>query len=593
MPGLIGFTDQGRRYENGMLLNMRSLLKYGDTYTDDELYTDGTVYASRTHLGILSHEAQPARGGMDVLCWLEGEFYNQEELNKKYNVDFPSESAFFANVYAANRSFDFLRDIDGYYCAVLYDKKKKRVHLVSDRYGFKPLHWAVIDEDLVWSSEVKGFLEHRGFAAKIDRVSVSEFFGMGYLLENRTWFEGIELVPPSAVLVFDIEDRDVHVERYWSWNEIRLSEKVIDEREAVAELSGLFQDSVRKRTGGDKKIAVSLSGGLDSRAIVAAMPGRSVPLHTFTFGLKESDDTEIAMEVANKKGAIHHFFELRPDNWLLPRLATVWISDGAMNLMDMHGTEFCDSYGSFCHVVLNGYAGDLILGGSYLRSWSLDKKISTRIVKDVTGAGIDVGNFDDWYMINKTDPYFINNRVRRFTNCGLIVLGKWVEVRIPFWDNKLVEFVYGLPDSLRFRGYLYKRMLLGTFPDYYKRIPWQKTGLRIGFPEPLVNLLSIKNRILKKARTELERFGYRYRDLKYYTDYRHWMMEPPARNVFEELLLGKGALYPEYLDRTEICRNLTDHMGGKWNYAKRLCLVLTFELWLQQVYKGAYRYQGE
>jgi asparagine synthase (glutamine-hydrolysing) len=589
MPGLIGFTDRQNEYEIGMLSNMRDLLTYSDKYVKEDLYSDENIYASRTHLGLINFGKQPYCLHNRFCSWMEGEFYNQEELRLKYVSDSRNDNRLLLDLYARTMSFDFLRDIDGCYAAVIYDRVERKIHLITDRLGFKPLYWGKIKDNLVWSSELKGFLGHTDFMPVIDRAGVREFFDYGYLLENRTWFEGVELVPPSSVLSFDFRNANLQMEQYWAWSDIKPIEAPFDERELVRELGRLFKISVMKRVNEKERIGVSLSGGLDSRAILAAIPENGISLQTFTFGKKGCADIRIASQVSRVRGADHQIYYLDSTNWFEPRISGVWKTDGAVSLLNLHGSEFCQEFSNYIDIVLNGFAGDLVLGGSYLLKTNLDKKIDSCIVKEMTYSEISVKNFNEWYRICKTDPYFINNRVRRFTNSGLVLIGKVSERRIPFWDNRLIDFVYGLPDYLRYDSYIYKKMLLNTFQRYFIDIPWQKTSLPISYSERRVKYSKFNSRILRKIKDTVTRFGFTFDDKYPYTNYREWIREEPVRSFFKEILFSNNALYPDYIDSNTVHHYFNEHMEEKGDFHNQLCLALTFELWLQQVFAGRFR----
>lgn len=558
MPGLIGFTDKHCRYNENMLLNMRGFLKHFDWYIDESPYSDKQVYASRTHLGIIDQGNQRVNLNGRFYSWLEGEFYNQEELKAKFEIGSENDNAFLVDIYNKTKSFDFLRDIDGSYAAILYDKKDGIVHLITDRYGFKPLYWGIINDNLVWSAEIKGFLGNKDFKANIDEKAVEQFFDIGYLLENRTWFEGVELVPPASVLSFSIKETKVKVNHYWAWTEINPIKGPVDEREIAEELGRLFKESVRKRVNEDEKIGITLSGGLDSRAILAAVPEDYKPLHTFTFGQEDCDDIKIASKTSKVKGAEHHALVLSSENWLMPRISGVWKSDGSYSLLHMHGMEFYEEYKRYMDFNLNGFLGDAILGGSYISQ-------------------------------NSSVLYKVRNRGRRFINCGTLLGGSWLIHRIPFFDNNLIEYIFSIPEKIMKKSYIYNKMLLNSFPGYYNNIPWQKTGCPISYPDNLVKLITFKNRVIRKLKRESRRFGFNFRDLYNYTDYSNWLRQEPPRSFFENLLYAKNAIYPAYIDKAEIQRYLRDHMQNKANYQNELCIALTFELWLQQVFEGKYR----
>ena len=571
MPGLIGFTDKHHKYNGNMLLNMRSLLKYFDNYVDDELFFGENIYGSRTHLGIINQGKQPYIYSNRFHGWLEGEFYNQNELRHKYRVGSNTDNELLVDIYIKTRSFEFLRDIDGCYVAVFYDKKEKKVYLITDRYGFKPLYWAMINDDLVWSSEVKGFLGHIDFKPVIDRQAVLEFFDIGYLLENRTWFEGVELVPSASVLTFELKKSKTEIKHYWFWSDIKPIKGPIDESELAEELGRLFKQSVCKLVNKNERIGITLSGGLDSRAILAAVPEDYKPLHTFTFGQKGCDDIKIAKKVSEIKGAKHHILEISSSNWLMPRISGVWKSDASIRLLHMHGMEFYDEYKQYIDFILNGILGgvwgDAVIGGLY-------------------------SNMSP----NQSEEYIAENRGRRFVNQSLVLSEAWFVQRRPFASKDLVDLALSIPENLRQHSenvrqnsYIYKKMLLSTFPQYYNNIPWQRTGCPINYPRRVEQLVNFKYRIINKLKRESQKFGFNFKTSSKYTNYPSWIRQEPARSFFEKVLLSKEALYPEFIDKNKIHAYFKNHIERKANCHDELCLALTFELWLQQVFEGKYR----
>jgi asparagine synthase (glutamine-hydrolysing) len=490
---------------------------------------------------------------------MEGEFYNQEELKSKYSIRSKTDIEILVNTYDSTGSFDFLRDIDGCYATVLYDKKESKVFLITDRYGFKPLYWGIIQDDLVWSSELKGFLGRVNFKPVIDRQAVENFFDIGYLFENRTWFKGVELVPPASTLIFDLKKSKIRIEHYWSWSEIKSIEGPIDERELVEELGRLFKQSVCRHINSNERVGITLSGGLDSRAILAAVPEDYKPLHTFTFGQEGCEDIKIASKVSRLKGATHHILEINSSNWLVPRISSIWKSDASFSMLHMHGIEFCDEYKSYVDFILDGIWGDVI-GGLYI-------KIAP----------------------NKSEEYTAQNRGRRFINQALILVESWLINRRPFTDNKLIDFAFSLPQNMRRNSYIYNKMLLSIFPEYYNNIPWQKTGCPINHQKIVEQLVNFKYRIVNKLKRESQRFGFNFKDPSIYTDYPSWIRQEPATSFFEKVLLSKDALYPEHIDRNKVHAYFKNHIERKANCHNELCLALTFELWLQQLFHGKFR----
>ena len=334
----------------------------------------------------------------------------------------------------------------------------------------------------------------------------------------------------------------------------------IDEDEVAEELGRLFVNAVRRRCTQEKDIGVCLSGGLDSRAILAAMPNRQEPIHAITFGKRGCDDIRIASKVAKAKGARHHVVLLTRKNWLLPRFEGVWLTDGQLNLRDMHIISIYQIARKYFTINLSGLLGDAILGGFYIR--------------------------EHWNVIEK-----ITNTGRRFTREGIRLGESFIVNREPFFDNKLMEFIMLIPESLRKNSYIYNKMLLKKFPEFYESIPWQRTSTLIS-GKPFPKYVEWYRRIKNKCLRELGHIGLiRYSNPYPYADYPDWIRNEPARSIFEGIITHPNALYPEYIPREMVIQEWRKHLDGE-DYSSNLCLYMTLEIWLQQVFVHKYRLEN-
>jgi asparagine synthase (glutamine-hydrolysing) len=552
MPGLAGFIGD---FEQGasILIQMQKFLHHKDFYKDDECLYDGLVGCTRSHTNIIQKESQPYIYN-DVFIWLDGEFYNQDELLDNF-ASSKTDPEVLLELYTAHDPLDFLKKIDGIFSAVIYDKKKQQVFLVTDRYGLRHLYWSNTNGVLSWSSEVKAFLACPWIIPTVNTDSVHDFFSIGYLLEDRTWFNEVELLPSGSVLRYDLRTQSTTQKRYWWWDEIKPLQGRIDERELAEELGRLFIESVKKRCRSGEKVGLTLSGGLDSRAILAAMPDTGHPIHAVTFGKTGCDDVRIASQVARMKGAVHHVETIDDQNWILPRIEGVWWTDGQFDLLHMHGIESLLSQSQRMNISLNGFLGDAILGGSYF-------------------------NDARWSTIQKFE-----NRGKKFIVFGPITISKIMNCRIPFFDNALMELTVSIPESLRQNSYIYNKMLLMSFNNYYKDIPWQNTGLPINSSPQKVKIHSFFNRVKGK----LGRMTGLSSGTKSYSNYPDWIRTNPGKNIFTSFLNDKNALYAEFIDPKKVESDLQLHMNGA-NKSDNLCRYLTFELWLQQVYNKKFRH---
>lgn len=591
MPGLVGFTT-GRTKSTSAeraLEKMRSHITHFDSYVEDPLFSDGSVCCSGARLDVLKPLPRPYFES-GVYIWVDGEIFNANEF---IDVKAPARTdVALARVAMDGMKPADLRRIDGIYNAVVYNSVTGKVYLVSDRYGYRHLYWSTHNGELAWASEVKAFLGLPSYKPVLSEEALHEFLEIGYMLGDHTWFEGVKVLEPGCVLTWNTRERTWSMDSYWFWDKIATSLEPIDEDDAAVELGRLFRRAVEKRSADPGAFVVSLSGGLDSRAVLAALPGFGPAIHTMTFGKRGSDDLRIASRVSKVKGATHCTCYIDEENWLPPRIAGVWYTDGMVDMKDLHGIEALPMMMSRFDYLLNGFAGDLVVGGSYIGSDALLDSLSRKAIAIKMGCSEDaLWDYGRFEGLSKADYYFLHNRVRRFTYEGLKMCGVFLEYRIPFFDNELVEFVYSFSDTYRYKAKLYKRMLLKEFPEYFEHIPWQNTGAPIGWPDVLQDAVVLARRASRKLAS---RTGKRlWLNASWgYTDYPRWIRCEPARSFLEKVLHDKNALYPDFVPRPQVEMTLNEHMAG-FDRSESLLRYLTVELWLRQVDKERRMEPGE
>lgn len=571
MPGIVGFITEPivGQQAHTTLKTMQDLITHHDFYRQDELFNDGWVCATRSHVNIVQKQAQPYFE-CGIYVWLDGEFYNQDQLAKHLDsTTHRTDPALLTALFKKYPDLSFLKYIDGIYSAAIYDSVRQQVHLITDRYGLQHLYWTIHEGSLAWGSEAKAMLALPGFTPKIDPRTLDDFFITGYLCDNRTWFEGVEVLPSGTVLTWDIREKSDHIQRYWYWDQIKPMTGTIDEEEIAEELARLFIDSVERCCLGSERISLALSGGLDSRAILASIPKMEHPIHAVTFGKAGCDDIQIAAMVAKVKSANHHIFEINADNWLMPRLSGVWWTDGQKNLMHMHGIGDLAERKGFSDVNLNGFFGDVGIGGAYLNRNRLSEN-------DARFSEIEL----------------IENRARRFVFLGPKYAGVYLKTRQPFCSNELLDLAMSVPEDLRKNSYIYNKMLLKAFPEFFTTIPYQNTGAPISWTPLKAKILRFPKRVKNKLRKELTRLGVSYDESNGYTDYPNWLRQEPARSFSKRVLTNPSAIYPEYIPREKVLTELEKHLHGE-DHADNICRYLTFEIWLQQVFEGRYRSGSE
>jgi asparagine synthase (glutamine-hydrolysing) len=588
MVGMAGFVPNESPQTASLSLNrMGELLAEGSKIRLSQPFLDEDVCCISAALSFA--DRQPCIAA-DLAVWFDGEIYDFGECKTDINLH-ESTTAIVAALYRRH-GLTWLKRIDGNFAATIYDRTRMQLHLLNDRYGLRRLYIRK-GVNLVWASTLRSFLSAPGFTPRLDPVAVDQFFDIGYITEDRTWFKEVALLPSGSVLTWDIRANAEKTRRYWWWDEIKLLSRRLNENEVADELGNLFIRAVERRVRPGERIGLELSGGLDSRAILAAMPNDGEVVHTFTFGVEGCADRVIAARAAAVCGAANHQFSLNEANWLLPRFRGVWFTDGQSSLMHMHGIEATELECAFCDIVLNGFLGDGVLRGSYLFEGALDCPITADLVAQCTGRDRNKINIPSQYDgLMKTDFYFLQNRARRWLYNGELMMSNHIQLRTPFSDNALVEFAYSLPDRLRFGNQVYRKMLLRKFPEFFRRIPWQATGYPIGPPENIQQLLYMTRR----ARRKLSGLsGGLFRDpfkLTNYADYDAWLRQEPARSIFTGIFNNPKALYSDYLPKSLVQRRWIEHLDGM-AHAEIICKYATFEIWLQQAFENRFRSEAD
>jgi asparagine synthase (glutamine-hydrolysing) len=559
MPGIFGFVSIKDNIANDEVI-LEKMLEYHRTLPifQNFIHQTDNCYGGYSQPDLVYKSTQYFSSKDSVSVWFDGELFNQDELplNEIYKKGF--DATFILENYLSDNKMGFLRLVDGIFAAVIYDHNSQTILCVNDRYGLQHIHWIKNEEYFAWASEYKSFSILPGFKCHIDTSSLNDFISYGYILENRTWLCDANLLPPATILSFDLQSKKMKHQQYWSWNDIRLISHRVNEKECVEEWGRLFQKALERRIYPAKRIGITLSGGLDSRAILAAMPQTNDIVHTFTFGLKKCDDIQIANRVASLKGTEQHNCFLDISKWLTGNIAAVWAGDGEIALLDTNGNEYLSFMASHIDVCLNGFGGDALHGGSFLA-------------------------MTDQHFNTVDDPYGF--RGRRYIRQGFRYDQSYYHVRCPFYDNKLLEFQLSLPLEFRKKSHIYNKTLLHNYPSFFKTIPWQKAGVPISYPAIFGEILSFGKKTSSRILRAVEHFGLPLKDNRNYVNHLQRTLIEPGKTFLDELFKNPNALYPEFLKKSDVISFWENHLHGKYNVAL-VNRYATFEVWLQMLFKG-------
>jgi len=493
----------------------------------------------------------------------------------------------FGDLFHADALEDSLPRMNGAFFVILWDPAHDALVAANDRFGLYPMYWSRNRGRFCLASRALCSVLAGVCEGQWDLGGVAQVLTTNDFAGETTLIRGVSTFPQATLLVKRGTDEPAW-HRYWHYDyQPRYSG--VAPPELAEELGRRFVQSVRRQTVAGRRIGVTLSGGLDSRTIVAATAKAGVPVQTFTWGKKDAYDRRFARDIARRFGATHHDCEYQYERY--ERLFDVGmrITEGFVNALDMHMLAHLDILEGAVDVVLNGYAGDLVLGGSYLRrKWMgpvaeddlADILFSKRTVlfpeSELASAMQDheaiekedmpssahrrlLRTIEGIATPDRVDRFFLENRVRRHTSMGTVLLRCAVESAASFFDYDLLDLITGIPAPLRREHRIYLTMMRQAFPESLQ-LRWQRTLLRAGAPE--WQSVTAKA-FLKGCRILKRRLGWpKFVVGQSPVDFAGWL-RGPLREWMAGICDGPCPVADEAL-KPEFCRHIwQEHVAGK------------------------------
>ncbi len=386
--------------------------------------------------------------------------------------------------------WELLRKVRGQFCAVHYDPETPALTLIADKLAIRPLYYWVGGHHVVFSTALR-VLEAVGEVHKsMDFQGVTEIAYLRYALSRRTPYAEIAAINP-AELVTAAEGR-VTRSRYWRWDEIEPSG--VSEAEMVEEGCRRFRSAVRCRVRDDTCVMSLLSGGLDSRSVVAMLRDLDVDVHTFNFAPPRTQDRVFGREFARRVGTFHEEITLESDwadmNAVTREVVDAWAASPRRAerpperpMMEWGGMGGSVGLG---HLAMNQHMVDSLRAGQrepaihyWLREGWVNRKLmrpaAYKVAVEVLRQGIN-DELDDLHCPDPGRDYYLFlmfNDQRRplyayFENIDLHRL----DLHIPFWDSDFLAWIVATPIDLCL-GHKYYMRWLGHFLPAATSVPWQ------------------------------------------------------------------------------------------------------------------------
>ncbi|WP_165078575.1 MULTISPECIES: asparagine synthase (glutamine-hydrolyzing) [unclassified Desulfovibrio] len=433
--------------------------------------------------------AQPMRShdGRYVLTY-NGEIYNAEDLRREVEAaagqTIPwrgrSDTEVFLEACAVLGVGRALEQSIGMFAFGLWDARERTLILGRDRFGIKPLYWAVCDNQLLFGSELKALHQHPDFHPDIDRHMLAAFFRSGYLPPPLTLFSGVHQLKPGHLLRVRPGDAPQE-EEWWSARKVALAgvaNRVRDHRGALDELHALLRDAVSRRLVSDVPIGAFLSGGIDSSLVVALMQEASpTPVRTYSIGFEQAELNEApyAKAIAEALGTVHTELYVTGEDAirLIPQLPHIY--DGPFADSSQMPTFFLSQLTRRdVTVALSGDGGDELFGGYAQAGCTLPRKIPVGLSRSVF---YQRNHFGRWMGLNPvpggrapsayfvqgiadsmlendaeltqlidTEHYLPGDILTKVDRASMAVS---LEVRPPLLDHRIYALAWRMPPELR------------------------------------------------------------------------------------------------------------------------------------------------
>src|SRR6267142_5878518 len=198
-------------------------------------------------------------------------------------------------------NWDVLREADGTFCMVHYQPQTGALSLMADKLGVRPLYFWAHNDVIVFASALRILEELPLVPKQMDLRAVTELVGLGAPLADRTPYAGISLLRAGEIV--RITNETISRRRYWRWDEIATSSD--SEAVRLETVYDRFQTAVDRRIRNDRATTAYLSGGLDSRCVVAALRPERARVHTFNFARPGTQDYCFGNDFAEAIGSIH------------------------------------------------------------------------------------------------------------------------------------------------------------------------------------------------------------------------------------------------------------------------------------------------
>ena len=460
-----------------------------------------------------------------------GQIYNVKELREElkqhgFEFDTRSDTEVLLKGYVHFKE-EIVSKLNGIFAFALWDTKNQSLFMARDHFGVKPLYYTFVNNNLVFASEIKAIFKFPEVTAKLDSQGICELFGIGPAhTAGTTAFKNIYELKPANTLVYN--EAGIHLHQYWKLKSKPHTDSLGKTCETVRYL---LEDSIKRQLVSDVPLCTFLSGGLDSSIITLYAANfckehNLAPLDTYSVDYVDNDKNFVKtdfqpnsdnyyIDLMCKKLHTNHHTVVLDTPELADALEDAMIARDCPGMADEDSSLllFCKNVKNDATVTLTGECADEIFGGypwffreDALRSgtfpWSLAIDERQQLLHPDISKKIDLKQYIDYRyneslanveILNKdtsdtaekrkishlTLNWFMQTLLDRSDKMGMY---NGFEIRVPFCDYRLAEYVWNIPWELkalkgREKGllrYVMKDILPSEIVDR-KKSPYPKT----------------------------------------------------------------------------------------------------------------------
>lgn len=611
MPGICGWAGSSSQSRlEGLVQEMIERMAHHPWYQRQTfLEPVRGIALGRVSLGGGGDAAGPAlAAGSRSAAFLDGEIYG---------IGPAQAQASLLDACAAGAAPDrWLASLHGLFASVVWDAPGDRLLLVNDRFGMKPLYYAHGEGRFAFASEIKALLLDPTVSRTPDLQGMASFFRFGQLLGERTFFASVRALPPGVVLEYrPVEDR--LTERRYVELRTREPEAGVPDREYLVRLGEAFKAAVDRRLAGEARMGLSLSGGLDSRTILAVVNEERFPVTTVCLGLPGSIDQRMARRMSRITASRYCSFAIDGrffDRYEEHLSRSVWLTDGHHRTPAL-AQPALEKYRELgIEVLLRGHGGELLhmrkayglsldaellaVRGEAELETCLRRRLGAGMLDGVDGPllkgmsreELDTAPFAalrslldelrevEPLVIHRVWRLLLRQWLRRITAMSMLEYGSLLRVRLPYLDNDLVEEVLACPPALKLDDTVQAHILARHRPAFLS-IANANTGTRIGAGPLRRKLAAVQRRVFAKLGVPgyqpYERLGL-------------WLRRE-LRPVAERILLADRCLDRGIFEPDTVRRILSAHAENRRNHTFVILAMMCFEVGQRMILDGERR----